>query len=222
MGFSLNILLSLFCICLSAIDVNGGAIQVNQNCFTIGQSIEITFENESPLPGDFIGIYPPDASLSELKDPSGKQWLWTCGSRNCIDSTGISSATLTYSDSLTVGTWKVVLARNNPNGPPHTGLLQSEPFQVRSQCNTETTTTTTTTTPPQRLPIAADTTKQTYNVGETISVRFVYEDPQEGDWIGVYPSSVDLHNLRQAALWTWACKVGCTPLVRFAPYHTCH
>lgn len=201
MRFSSIISRSLISICLSALCVHGSSIQVNQNCFSIGQSIQITFENENPLPGDFIGIYRPDASLSALNDPSGVQWLWTCGSRSCTDSTGISSATLTYSDPLTVGTWKVVLARNNPNGPPHTGLLQSESFQVQSQCNTQT------------EPSSAGTNKRTYNVDETITVQYTNANPKEGDWIGVYPASVDLNNLRQATLWSWTCGFDCTTSV---------
>ena len=107
---------------------NAGFIKVNKECYSIGENIPITFEITDAQPDDFIGIYHPGASMTTLPDPSGNQWIWTCGSRTCHSPDGISRAAVTYNDSLEAGTWKIVLAHNS--GPPYDGIVESKSFKV--------------------------------------------------------------------------------------------
>ena len=112
---------------------NSNIIQVNKECYSVGEDISITFEITDAQPRDFIGIYLPGDSMATLPDPSGIHWLWTCGSRSCTSTDGITRATVTYKDNLEVGMWKAVLVHNN--GPPYVGIVESKSFLVSSACS---------------------------------------------------------------------------------------
>jgi hypothetical protein len=110
------------------------SISVSKSCFTVGEDISITFQADSPRNDDWIGIFSPSQALSSLPDPDGIKWIWTCGRRSCSSTVGIAKATVSYTSTLEVGTWKVVLAHNA--GPPYAGLAQSATFSVKTSCTT--------------------------------------------------------------------------------------
>jgi len=58
---------------------------------------------------------------------------------------------------------------------------------------------------PTKSSTFATTNKSSYTVGEQIEITFKNGSPTQGDWIGVYPSSISINNLQQGALWVWSC-----------------
>ena len=197
---------------------NSNIIQVNKECYSVGEDISITFEITDAQPRDFIGIYLPGDSMATLPDPSGIHWLWTCGSRSCTSTDGISRAVVTYKDNLEVGMWKVTLAHNN--GPPYVGIVESKSFLVSSACSGVTATPTINRASEPTNPSSVMTDKSSYQSEVPILVSFDNKSPKDGDWIGIYPASVDSINLRQASLWKWTCGSDC--LFSVGKMNDCH
>jgi hypothetical protein len=131
-----SLLFSLSAFFVASAEAN--LIRVSKNCFTVGEDIDITFVNSSPQSDDFIGFYSADVALNSVPSPSGIRWIFTCGTRSCTDTTGIFSATVTYFSTIEAGTWKVVLARDDQQGSPYTGVVQSNTFQIQSTCGAPT------------------------------------------------------------------------------------
>lgn len=111
------------------------SVRVNKSCFAVNENIAITFQNDSPRSDDWVGFYGTSISLSSVPSPSGDRWLWTCGSTSCTSSQGISRSTITFTSFLPVGTWKVVLTRDDAGGSPYVGVAQSSSFVVSNSCS---------------------------------------------------------------------------------------
>ena len=111
------------------------SLRVNKSCFAVNENIAISFQNDSPRSDDWVGFYGTSTSLSSVPSPSGDRWLWTCGSTSCTSSQGISRSTITFTSFLPVGTWKVILTRDDDGGSPYVGVAQSTSFVVSNSCS---------------------------------------------------------------------------------------
>jgi len=207
--------LLFFCASFAAC-ASASSITVNSDCFAIGQNIDITFQDDSPMVDDFVAFYSPATALDSLPNPSGIEWLWTCGSRKCTTSNGIPSATISYKAVLPEGTWIVALV-DNAATPPYTAKAVSHSFVVSATCGGGGNIPTPTNAPvnipaPTNPPVdrtvpsgSIVTDKSSYSVGESIQVAFNTANPAAQDWIGIYPASTDSNFLFEATLWLWTC-----------------
>jgi len=60
------------------------SISINQGCHQENDNILISFENNSPMIGDWVGIFWDGATnTDDLNNPL--MWVWTCGSQFCED-----------------------------------------------------------------------------------------------------------------------------------------
>ena len=57
---------------------------------------------------------------------------------------------------------------------------------------------------PPSLAVIPD--KTVYQFGETISVRFFNQNPQQGDWISIFRSSANFNSLGTGEFWLWHCN----------------
>lgn len=57
------------------------SIVTDKTIYFADEDIVVSFENDNPQVGDWIGIYPASQSSDELPD-AGEMWMWHCGQRN--------------------------------------------------------------------------------------------------------------------------------------------
>ncbi len=131
---SFVLLISLYAFLARA---DSSSIKALKACFQSGEDIQVTFYNENPHDDDFVGIYSSAISVNPLPQPESDNWVWTCGTQACLNSVIVlTNRTITFQNTLTSGTWKVVLGQANSKGS-YSVLAQSEVFLVSSTCAME-------------------------------------------------------------------------------------
>jgi hypothetical protein len=103
------------------------SIAATKSCFTIGQSITVTFHDASPRVGDWIGVIKSTANV--FGSVSYPIFVFTCGTSSC--SGAPSSSTLSMFSNLGAGTYKAVLLPSNSFTPK----AVSTSFSVHSTCS---------------------------------------------------------------------------------------
>jgi len=109
-------------------------IFVHKGCHEVNTDISISYENNDPSIGDWVGIYWDTTGYSnDMGEPV--MWVWTCGSQTCNSLNG--NATVVFGEGQTgdhlfrwpliAGNYIAVLARD---AQPMQVLAMSEPFSV--------------------------------------------------------------------------------------------
>ena len=197
-------------------------VRTSKSCYTVGEDIIVTFENDNPLVDDWVGFYAPNTPRNRLGNVPDSRWLWTCGSQSC--SGRRPSGTLRFTATISAGNYRAYLARNG-NSAPFQGLERSDRFEVRTSCGPGAPPPPGPAPPPPAPPgqQSITTDKRTYSAGETVVVRFRVSNPRNDDWIGIYPSTANQNNLRDGELWLRTCNrqgAACDGAVSLSPINT--
>lgn len=101
----------------------------------------ISFENCSPQPDDWIGVYPDGAEFQQPGSPTEYlrddwiDWVWTCGDRDCMGNPASTTFALPVDPNdpkYNMLNLRAYLVRSAAG--PTTVLAKSEPFQVIDPC----------------------------------------------------------------------------------------
>ena len=174
------------------------SVAVDNDCYHVGEDIIVSFVDGDPHPQDWVAIYEGDADPQHLASKP-LLWLYTCGDQHCASSA--SSGHLTFGNGppdessrahfpLPAGHYKAILARNLH--VPYEALAVSQVFTISdTSCD----------------PAPAITTdKDCYHVGEDINVSFLAGgDAHPRDFVAIYESTADTHNLGRTLLWLYSC-----------------
>ena len=116
----------------------GVKIMADARAYAPGRPVTITFEDHSPRPNDWVGLYPwgsayYDASTQTERLPHPSiDWMYLCGSKECDGSitAGVEGGSVVF-DNVAVGRWKVYLIRNGDGGAGYEFVAESEEFEVK-------------------------------------------------------------------------------------------
>lgn len=165
-------------------------------------------------------------------------WIFSCGQRSCSQPSVrgpvlFEKPRFSLNADGSDRAWVAVLARDDGQGAPYTIVHRSSPFLVSADCSapvpaetsdptehpTEQPTRNPTNPPtanptehptmkPTPQPQGASTSKRTYAFREEIVVNFNMEDPEGGDWIGIYDENFSVSkgdDAGEALFWVWNC-----------------
>ena len=116
----------------------GVKIMADARAYAPGRPVTITFEDHSPRPNDWVGLYPwgsayYDASTQTERLPHPSiDWMYLCGSKECDGSitAGVEGGSVVF-DNVAVGRWKVYLIRNGDGEAGYEFVAESEEFEVK-------------------------------------------------------------------------------------------
>jgi hypothetical protein len=111
-------------------------ISLSKECYTHGESIEITFTTCKPAAGDWFGFYRPNA-VGESGNMRGRASYWElpCGGHGESCETLLESGTLTIDVVLPLGPHQIHSIESG--GRPYHSKSSSEVFFVRKFCRSE-------------------------------------------------------------------------------------
>jgi len=171
---------------------------------------------------------------NRVLEPRDRNWVWTCGDQSCNNFNSNEGPVMIQEPDLSGNTlWIAVLARFTGNSAPYVMMEQSVPFFIKSDCSAPDPTDapitlapvpTVPTLRPTHKPTPAPVTpapnpptpsptnqppthmdKSVYDFGERFSVDFVVNDPEDGDWVGIYSADTPMDSLNTAHFWLWVC-----------------
>ena len=182
--------------------VSATSVSPTKTCYTRGERVSLTFENDNPRPRDKVAVFSANTPLSNAPNPT-THWKFACGTRQCAASR--DDGTITFTASLPNGRYRGFLLRNN-NG----GLARSIVFQVATTCAGSGGGGGGTPAPPPPAPAPVSnevrTDKIVYESGEPIEVTFSSSIPRVTDMIAIYRTNVPQNNLRTGELWLRTCN----------------
>ena len=127
--------------------------------YRVGQPVAVKFEDHSPEPNDWIGLYPWGAAYydagtgtTRLPHPS-TDWMYLCGTKEC-DGTyteNVQNGDTVFAN-VDAGRWKVYIIRNGSGDDGYEFVAESEEFEVKGEDEDDETTTTTNTNEPTYMP----------------------------------------------------------------------
>lgn len=108
------------------------SVRVDKLCYTLGvDPIVVSFENCSPEPDDWIGIYDASHNIFEPGMYRVDYWSWACGNQECQEPS--LGGQISFPDVLTLGSFRVHLHRREGT-PTEMYLASSEEFVVAETC----------------------------------------------------------------------------------------
>jgi hypothetical protein len=164
-------------------------IATNQNLYSVGDDIEVSFDNCHPAEDDWIGIFPEDASpVDDLDDPV--LWMGTCGSQDCHGK--VVTDIWRFGSYLAPGTYKAVLAHRNYDGA-YSAKAVSKFFQID---------------PLKRASGCTDVIQMRstcYEEGDALQYEFNACQSKKDDWVGLFKSSSDLSTNAKPEVFVGSC-----------------
>lgn len=112
-------------------------IEWGDDCYSVGDELEVRFQICDPSSGDWIGIYEKKANPDKLEDPY--LWAWTCGTQSCRSATKSGSVVLNgdFMDAeggewpLGKGDYHAYLIRNTDQ--PYEAILETEKLKIEDK-----------------------------------------------------------------------------------------
>ena len=111
------------------------SLSLEMQCYSPGQSITIQFNNCDPQGYDWVGLYrvvPYD--LNENGMPEPLDWLFHCGSQNCIGVPTVTGEVTFEIGILPVGTYKAFLFRDKDVAPYPSIVSSEQELLISSAC----------------------------------------------------------------------------------------
>jgi len=116
----------------------GVKIMADARTYAPGRPVTITFEDHSPMPNDWVGLYPwgsayYDATTQTERLPHPSiDWMYLCGSKECDGSitAGVEGGSVVF-DNVAVGRWKVYIIRDGNGEAGYEFVAESEEFEVK-------------------------------------------------------------------------------------------
>ena len=100
-------------------DLSGkGMISTDATSYGLSSPVEVSFEIDPFLPGDWVGLYPFDAAYHDYDTDTVRvphpsvEWLFLCGSHDCDGNVDSGESSLEFF-SVEEGKWKVFLLRDS-------------------------------------------------------------------------------------------------------------
>eukprot|EP00980_Cylindrotheca_fusiformis_P014043 scaffold3670_cov124-Cylindrotheca_fusiformis.AAC.19 len=114
-------------------EVNGTmSVQVDNECYELGiDPIVVSFQNCSPHPDDWLGIYNASHNIFEPGMYAVDYWYWACGDQVCQTATWGGEVTFAGVEQL--GSFRVYLQRHEGT-PEEMYLATSQEFYIAESC----------------------------------------------------------------------------------------
>ena len=116
----------------------GVKIMADARTYVPGSPITVTFEDHSPQPNDWVGLYPwgsayydAETKTERLPHPS-IDWMYLCGSKQCDGSStvDVEDGSVVF-DNVAIGRWKVYIIRDGSGTNGYEFVAESEELEVK-------------------------------------------------------------------------------------------
>lgn len=115
---------------LLAAVVRGSEI-LTGSCFAPNADVVIGFNNDNAMDSDWIGLFPSSDVGLQVPEPRTRNWIWTCGDRNCDTSPSGGFGKISNPNLSGATEWVAVMARFDGGSV----IVASNPFRVSSSCD---------------------------------------------------------------------------------------
>ena len=112
-----------------------GSIVKTHSCVVSGSDVDVNFEDDDAMQGDWIGLLPLSRVGSQVPDTRADNWVWTCGSQSCGSLPGIGSITISSPNLSSATEWVAFLARFDGGSAPYEVVATSATFRVDTSCS---------------------------------------------------------------------------------------
>jgi hypothetical protein len=158
-----------------------------ESSYTMGDEIEVVFDNCGPEPDDWVAIYPDTVNPDDIGEPIS--WLWSCGNQKCRGKNPTN--VVSFESFIQPGKYKAVLAKRHHSGP-YAAKAMSESFEVKSW-------------PKNYCDDTIRMSSSCYVQGEEIAYDYSSCVPSDDDWVGFYRTETYHNDLSEPDVFFWSC-----------------
>jgi hypothetical protein len=114
--------------------VSGNSV-TTPSCVVLGSDVDINFEDDNAMQGDWIGLLPLSRVGSQVPDTRSDNWVWTCGSQSCGSLPDNGSVRISNPNLSNSTDWVAFLARFDGGVAPYELVAASATFRVDITCS---------------------------------------------------------------------------------------